>query len=73
MTQDDLVDMNFIRFPTAERRLIQTTGMRKKVTVNAGFSRAAEATSAEVGDMRVRVGEASEGGRDRQKGHGLGS
>ncbi|MPC91766.1 hypothetical protein E2C01_086824 [Portunus trituberculatus] len=40
--------MSFIRFPTAERRLIQTTGLRKKVTVNAGFSRAAAATSAEL-------------------------
>lgn len=53
MKQEDLVDMNFIRFPTAERRLIQTTGLRKKVTVNAGFSRAVEATSAEVRDERV--------------------
>ncbi|XP_045583362.1 mucin-4 [Procambarus clarkii] len=46
--QQELVDMHFIRFPTAERRLIRTVGLRKKMTLNAGFSRAAGVTSAEI-------------------------
>ncbi|XP_053627561.2 uncharacterized protein [Cherax quadricarinatus] len=46
--QQDLIDMSFIRFPTAERRLIRTVGLKKKVTINAGFSHASGVTSAEI-------------------------
>ncbi|XP_042211641.1 uncharacterized protein LOC121859049 [Homarus americanus] len=48
VVQSELLDMHFIRFPTAERRLIRTVGLKKKMTINAGFSRAAGVTSAEI-------------------------
>ncbi|XP_071515146.1 uncharacterized protein [Panulirus ornatus] len=46
--QQDLIDMSFLRFPSAERRLIRTVGLKKKMTINAGFSREAGVTTAEI-------------------------
>ncbi|XP_068211663.1 uncharacterized protein [Palaemon carinicauda] len=48
VTESDLFDMNFVRFPTAERRLIKTVGLRKKMTVNAGYSKEIGVTCAEI-------------------------
>ncbi|XP_066971594.1 uncharacterized protein [Macrobrachium rosenbergii] len=48
VTETDLFDMNFIRFPTAERRLIRTVGLKKKMTVNAGYSKEVGVTCAEI-------------------------
>ncbi|CAL4124595.1 unnamed protein product, partial [Meganyctiphanes norvegica] len=48
VTKDDLFHMNFIRFPSAERRLIRTVGVRKKMTINAGYSKSTDVTCAEI-------------------------
>ncbi|XP_018022913.1 uncharacterized protein LOC108678931 [Hyalella azteca] len=48
LLESDLFDMSFIRFPSAERRLVRTIGISKKMTVNAGYSREEDATIAEI-------------------------
>lgn len=48
MGREDLFDMSFIRFPSAERRLIRTIGIQKEMTVMAGYSEEQDATVAEV-------------------------
>ncbi|KAK7077810.1 hypothetical protein SK128_025829 [Halocaridina rubra] len=48
ITEADLFDMNFIRFPTAERRLIRTVGIQKRMILNAGYSQDVGVTVAEV-------------------------
>ncbi|XP_047478404.1 uncharacterized protein LOC125031567 [Penaeus chinensis] len=58
VTQDDLFDMDFLQFPTAERRLVRTVGLSKKMTINAGYSSAADVTTAEI-PFYSRLGELS--------------
>ncbi|KAF2369040.1 Serpin domain [Trinorchestia longiramus] len=46
--ESDLFDMSFIRFPSAERRLVRTIGISKQLTINAGYSPEEDATIAEI-------------------------
>ena len=51
ITREDLFDMNFIRFPSAERRLVKTVGINKLMTMMAGYSELVDVTAAEVKDF----------------------
>ena len=48
VTEADLFDMSFIRFPSAERRLVRTVAISKHMTLNAGYSAELDTTVAEV-------------------------